>query len=142
MRELYTVASACTIKYAGGIQGPLTTPTKLPLDTVVNLVRKGNEVYQHNPVNLSEKVLVTMKNVGNVKFTTTKAETVTRRELNRSVQEMEKPMNVNVNRKSDKKYDKYNNQSKKSEEASKEESKVVEKTDGDSIIGADSFTKN
>ena len=144
MRDLYTVASDGIIKYAGGIQGPLTTPTQLPLDTVVTMVRKGYEVYQHNPVNLSEKVLVTVKNVGNISFSSTKAQTVTRRALNKSIQDLEKPMTANVNRKADnKKYDKYNNRNDaKTSETTVKDNSAEEKTESSSVIVPDAFSKN
>lgn len=147
MRQLYTVASeGVSIPYAGGINGPLSTPTVLPLDTVVTMVRKGYEVYQHNPVNLNEKVLVTAKNVGQVEFKSTKSETVTKRALNKSIQDMNKPMMANVVRKADdnssnKKYDKYNKKDNKNNN-SNDTSAKTETVESEDITKPDVFSKN
>ena len=72
-KMLYTVATNGNIPFAGGIAGPLTTPTELSRDAVVWMLRHKYEVYQHNPRDLQEKVLVTMTNVGDISFKRTTA---------------------------------------------------------------------
>ena len=142
MRQLYTVDSSGVIPFAGGINGPLSTPTVLPIDAVITMVRKGYVVYQHNPVNLSEKVLVTKDNVGKVGFKTNKAQGVTTRALNRSIQEMEKESKekkeviADVVRKND---NKQNN--KKEDKKNKVDNKEEVKEETPSVFDTD-FSKN
>ena len=92
MKELYTIASARPIESLGGIQGPLSTPTQLKFNDVLAMVRKGYVIYKHNPHDLTEKVRLNMKNINNISFKRTRAEATSQRLLNRSIQEMDKPI--------------------------------------------------
>lgn len=47
----------------GGISGPIMTPEYLPLEKVCDLVRNRKKVYEVNPANKSERVLLTVQNV-------------------------------------------------------------------------------
>lgn len=74
MLKLYTVNTAKEIPSLGGICGPISTPTKMDQNDVIDLIKDGFEIYQHNPADLSEKVLVTLRNVMNVTFTMSRAD--------------------------------------------------------------------
>ena len=104
-RELYTIKSARPIECLGGIQGPLTTPTSIKFNDVLGMVRKGYEVYKHNPHDLKEKVRVTLTNINTIKFKRSREEATSQRLLNRSIQEMDKPVIKEVVKKDVKQYD-------------------------------------
>lgn len=147
MRRLYTIASAGLIDTAGGIYGPLTTPTVFDVDTVVNMVRRGIEVYQHNPSNPTEKIRVTTKNVNTIVFKTTRADAVIRRNLNMSVREKGEdrtPDTTNVERKNQQQ----NNNDKKNIKNNKENVTIEinkdqnQKDNKEEISKPDDFSKN
>ena len=96
MDKLYTVASTKPIYGMGKIQGPLTTPSKIDFADVLEMVRKGYDIYQVNPVDHSEKVKVTISNINNITFKNTRSTTTLQRKLNREIQELNKPMIVDV----------------------------------------------
>ena len=86
MVKLYTVDTAGPIACLDNILGPLTTPTEMPIGEVVKMLRKKYVIYQHNPVKLTEKVLVTLQNVNSISFSTTRVKATKERLHNRSVQ--------------------------------------------------------
>lgn len=141
MAKYYTIASAKPIPCLDNIVGPLTTPVRIEHDDVMWMLNHGYEIYEHNPVNKSEKVLVTRQNANGANFKTNRATATSRRLLNRSIQDMEKPIVAEVIRKSDndKKKNQYqndkNNQPKvvveevKKEEKPKDENAKVSKPD-------------
>ena len=46
----------------GFISGPITNPCKLEMDVLRRLVKNGREVYEVNPENPAQKVLLTIEN--------------------------------------------------------------------------------
>ena len=96
MKDLYTIESTRPIECLGGIQGPLSTPTQIKFSDVLFMVRKGYVVYKHNPHDLTEKVRVNTSNINKISFTRTRAEATSQRLLNRSIQEMDKPLVTEV----------------------------------------------
>lgn len=92
MRKLYTVATPKEIPCMGGIQGPMTEPVSMKFDDVLEMVCRGYEVYQHNPHKLSEKKLVTKRNIDNITFETSKAEAISEKAVIKEMQTLNKPM--------------------------------------------------
>ena len=90
MLKKYTVATAGPIPCLDNIVGPLTTPTVMDHASVLKMLNKGYVIYQHNPLNLSEKVLVTKKNLMSIKFGASK-KAVEQKNLNKEIQDMSKP---------------------------------------------------
>ena len=103
--KLYTVQSTGVIPGLG-INGPLTTPTKMEFLHVLDMVKKHYVVYEHNPSDTTEKVRVTINNINSIKFNSTRLAAVNRRNLNEEVQAMDKAMNVAVVNKNDHKKEK------------------------------------
>lgn len=102
--KLYTIASNGPISCLAGIQGPLTTPTKMEFIDVLNMVKKGYVVYEHNPSDTTEKVRVTINNINSIKFTSSRIAAVNRRNSNEEKQAISDSMKVAVvNKDSDKK---------------------------------------
>lgn len=91
MRKLYTVMSAKEIPCMGGIQGPMTEPVPMKFDDVLEMVCRGYEIYQHNPHKLSEKKLVTKRNIGNIHFETSKAAAISEKETIKELQTLNRP---------------------------------------------------
>ena len=91
MLKKYTVETAGPIPCLDNIVGPLTTPTVMDHGSVLKMLNKGYVIYQHNPLNLSEKVRVTKKNISSIKFGASK-KAVEQRNLNKEIQAMSKPI--------------------------------------------------
>ena len=148
---LYTINNVGTI--AGlDIEGPLRQPTEISIDDVITMLRKGYEIYQHNPCDLTEKKKVTLENVTSIKFKGTLAAATLRRIQNRKNQQMESTLrqvkpnvennnnhsnNYNDNKRNnnfyDKKKDKHNNQRQNDSTPvveNKEETSDVKRPDG------------
>lgn len=87
---MYTIASNIKIPSLG-ITGPVTTLTQLTREEVDMLVRKGAEIYEHNPVYPKEKELVTTRNVMTIRFEKTRKDAILERkqDLNGRPQEVE-----------------------------------------------------
>ena len=68
MKKLYTVKNNLRIPGLN-INGPLTEPTEIDYLSVLDMVKAGYTVYQHNPYNLTSKVRVTAKNINTITFT-------------------------------------------------------------------------
>ena len=96
MSNKYTVASSGPIPGLGGINGPLTTPTPMAFNDVLYMVRKGYVVFEHNPFDISEKVRVTIDNIRNIRFKSSAAVAISRRNLNKQLQEMDSPKKVTM----------------------------------------------
>lgn len=96
MRKLYTVLTQKEIPSLNGIRGPLTTPVEIDSVSVLNMVRKGYEVYQHNPYILTEKVRVTANNYNKIVFPTNEEKSIEiakkREEEERIAEEMKIPV--------------------------------------------------
>ena len=56
----------------------------------------GYVIYKHNPHDLKEKVRVTTSNINNIRFKNTREAATSQRLLNRSIQEMDKPLVTEV----------------------------------------------
>ena len=61
--KLVTIASKGSIPELGGISGPVINPCKLSIETIVRLINGHKKVYEVNPANKSEKLLLNLKNV-------------------------------------------------------------------------------
>lgn len=96
MEKLYIVTSTKNIIGMDNIQGPLTTPVNMKFNNVLEMVRRGYEVYQVNPFNHSEKVKVTISNINNISFKISRSAATAQKKLNEEIQEMSKPMVVDV----------------------------------------------
>lgn len=75
--KLITVESYGSIKELGGIAGPIINPTLQPVSIVEKMVAAKRRVYEVNPANLSEKVLLTLHNVHRDNFKTAVTPAVT-----------------------------------------------------------------
>lgn len=147
---LYTINNVGTI-IGLDIEGPLRQPTEISIDDVITMLRKGYEIYQHNPCDLTEKKKVTLENVTSIKFKGTLAAATLRRIQNRKNQQMESTLrqvkpnvennnhsnNYNDNKRNnnfyDKKKDKHNNQRQNDSTPvveNKEETSDVKRPDG------------
>lgn len=116
------------------ITGPLTEPSPIPYAIVLSMVKKGYTVYEHNPVNKYEKVLLTLDNVTGADFKSTRPQRILKearlkikQEENKPVREYDKTKNTNNN-----------NQNKQN---SKSLSKNNDKSKDKPLIQADAFTK-
>lgn len=149
-RKLYTIATCKEIPCLGGICGPLTTPVHIEHNDVVKLIRNGYDVYQCNPYDSSEKVRVTLSNINTITFNRTRAMVTTQRMANRAVQEMEKPITVDVIKKEEKPVntgnatvstysDKKENRNKQNE--SKDSKAAVNNVKPERVSTPDGFTK-
>lgn len=96
MEKLYVVSSSKVILGMADIQGPLTTPSPIKFADVLEMVRMGYEIYQVNPYDHTEKVRVTVSNINDIKFTVSRSKSCVQRKLNKEIQEMNKPILVDV----------------------------------------------
>ena len=60
--KLVTIASKGSITELGGISGPIINPCRLDISTIVSLINGHKRVYEVNPANKSERILLTLKN--------------------------------------------------------------------------------
>ena len=129
MGKLYTVATPRNIIGMADIVGPLTTPSEMKFNDVLEMVRLGYEIYQVNPYNYSEKIKVTISNINDIKFKSSISMALSQRKLNREIQEMGKPIVVET--------------VKKVKETKKKETEENNQTtnDPEKIIKPDGFTK-
>lgn len=143
MEKLYTVASAKPICGMGGIQGPLTTPSKIKFNDVLEMVRKGYEIYQVNPVDHSEKVRVSISNINDIVFKNTRSATTMQRKLNREIQNLNKPMYVDVVKKDTKSVveTEKKTENKQQKETNKNKEKENENVSVEKVNTPDAFTK-
>lgn len=117
--KMYIITTAKEIPCLGGITGPITTPVKLNQSDLIWLLNNGFKVYQCNPFDSNEKVLVDRMNMNNITFTRNRAVVTTERIENLKGQEMTKPIEpvkkeikVPVDNKQDNKDDKKNTSNK------------------------------
>lgn len=92
--KMYIIATAKEIPCLGGISGPITTPVKLELSDLIWLLNNGFTVYQCNPFDSNERVLVTRMNMNDITFTRNRAIVTMEQMENLKVQEMTKPIEV------------------------------------------------
>lgn len=117
--KMYIITTAKEIPCLGGITGPITTPVKLNQSDLIWLLNNGFTVYQCNPFDSNEKVLVDRMNMNSITFTRNRAVVTTERIENLKGQEMTKPIEpvkkeikVPVDNKQDNKDDKKNTSNK------------------------------
>lgn len=117
--KMYIITTAKEIPSLGGITGPITTPVKLNQSDLIWLLNNGFTVYQCNPFDSNEKVLVDRMNMNSITFTRNRAVVTTERIENLKGQEMTKPIEpvkkevkVPVDNKQDNKDDKKNTSNK------------------------------
>ena len=96
MSKLYIVTTPKTIIGMSDIMGPLTTPSEIEFAAVLEMVRLGYDIYQVNPYDYNEKIKVTLSNIHNIKFKSSISMAFSQRKLNREIQEMDKPIMVDV----------------------------------------------
>lgn len=96
MKKIYVVDDNKTIIGMDNIVGPLTTPSSMNFIDVLEMVKRGYNIYQVNPYNHSERVKVTLNNIHSVTFKSGRSAATTQKMLNRSIQAMEKGMIINV----------------------------------------------
>jgi hypothetical protein len=89
---MYIITTAKEIPCLGGITGPITTPVKLNQSDLIWLLNNGFKVYQCNPFDSNEKVLVDRMNMNSITFTRNRAVVTTERIENLKGQEMTKPI--------------------------------------------------
>ena len=95
MAKLYTVASSKPI-IGLGIYGPLSTPTPMVYNDVLEMVTHKYDVYEVNPADYTEKVKVTISNINTITFKNSRAVSLRNRKRNREIQEMSKPVVVST----------------------------------------------
>ena len=67
LKKLVTIATTGFIPEIK-VTGPVKTPTYIKIDAVKTLVLNGRRVYEHNPSNPSEKVLLQPSTYAKVNF--------------------------------------------------------------------------
>ena len=126
--KMYIITTAKEIPCLGGITGPITTPVKLNQSDLIWLLNNGFKVYQCNPFDSNEKVLVDRMNMNSITFTRNRAVVTTERIENLKGQEMTKPIEP----------------VKKEIKApvdNKQDNKDDKKSTGNKVIEADTFQK-
>ena len=143
MEKLYTVTTPATIIGMDDIMGPLTTPSKMNFADVLDMVRRGYEIYQVNPYDNSEKIRVNISNINSIKFKTSISDATIQRKLNREIQEMNKSMLVDVVSKETKVESVDNNVEKPEKDYTKNKQNENKKNSdtAEKITKPDSFTK-
>lgn len=66
--KLVVIKTTSSIPELGGISGPVTTPTELPIKKILQLVNGHRLVYEVNPDNYKEQVKLTISNIRDVNF--------------------------------------------------------------------------
>lgn len=62
-QKLVVIETIGTINELGGISGPVLNPSLQPISTLVRMVYNRKKVYEVNPNNYNDRVLLTLKNV-------------------------------------------------------------------------------
>ena len=86
LHHYYTIETAKPIAVLGGISGPITSPVIMSPTVVLELVKMGYVIYEHNPYFTTEKVLVTRTNYNKIKFKTSRVSAIKKKKLNREMQ--------------------------------------------------------
>lgn len=122
------------------ITGPLTEPSPIPYAIVLSMVKKGYTVYEHNPVNKYEKVLLTLENVTGADFKSTRPQRILKEARLKIKQEENKPVHE-YDRTKNIKQTKNTNNNNQNKQNSKSLSKNNDKSKDKPLIQADAFTK-
>ena len=88
----YVITTAKEIPCLGGITGPITTPVRLEFNDLTWLLNNGFTVYQCNPYDVNDRVLVTRMNMNNITFERNREVVTSERIENIKGQEMTKPI--------------------------------------------------
>lgn len=142
--KVYTIDTCKEIPCLGGIVGPVTTPVRIKFSDVLWLIKNGYTVYQCNPYDSSEKILVTKSNINNIEFGKNRETVTTQRLKNRAYQEISTPVTVDVLKKdANKKVEPYKAETKKDEKVIAPETSSFEKNDKKSnkVATPDGFSK-
>lgn len=70
-RKLVVIKSSGILPELNGIQGPVNIPTRIPVDTIVNLIlnrRSVWECYPNDPYNVEKRIKLTVKNAKTYNF--------------------------------------------------------------------------
>lgn len=139
MDKLYIVKSQKTIIGMHDIMGPLTTPSKMKFSNVLEMVRKGYDIYQVNPYNTTEMVKVTISNINDINFSISRSTAASQKKLNREFQEMDKPIIVDVVSKENKPIN--NTKENKEDQKNKQNDNKKSSDTNEKISKPDDFTK-
>lgn len=88
----YIITTAAEIPFLGGITGPITTPVKISDLDLIWLINNKFTVYQCNPYDDTDRVLVTRTNMYDIKFTRNRAIVTKERNERIKGQEFNKPI--------------------------------------------------
>lgn len=67
-KKLVTVETVGPIDELGGISGPILNPCPIGISAIVRMITAHRKVYEVNPSNPDQKVLLTLQNVRTVNF--------------------------------------------------------------------------
>lgn len=68
IKKLITIETAGPLSELGGISGPIINPCYVELTKIVRLVNGHKKVYEVNPNNHDDKILLTLRNVREENF--------------------------------------------------------------------------
>jgi E3 ubiquitin-protein ligase DOA10 len=115
----------------GGISGPIKKPVIMDPTDVLELVKRGFLIYEHNPFFTKEKVQVTRTNYNKITFKITRVAAIKKKRLNREIQRDSKEeikntiKNEKKNNKNDTGKENFDNTVKTSSNDKKDEVKPV-----------------
>lgn len=66
--KLVVVDTVGSLRELGGISGPIVSPTRIDVDVLQKMVLNQKIVYEVNPYNKNDRVLLTLGNVTRVNF--------------------------------------------------------------------------
>lgn len=70
MNKYVIISSSGPIKELGNLTGPIVTPVRLSQETILKIIKSGHKVYEVNPSNHREKILLTFMNATDKHFNT------------------------------------------------------------------------
>lgn len=70
MNKYVVISSSGLIKELGNLTGPVVTPVRLSQETILKIIKSGHTVYEVNPSNHKEKILLTFMNATDKHFNT------------------------------------------------------------------------
>ena len=70
MNKYVVICSSGLIKELGNLTGPVVTPVRLSQETILKIIKSGHTVYEVNPSNHKEKILLTFMNATDKHFNT------------------------------------------------------------------------
>ena len=124
--KLVTIESYGKLHALGGIMGPIITPCRIDISTIIMLMNSGKIVYEVNPSNVKEKVRLTRLNVNKDNFVKNTTQLVNTSSVKTNVVEDTSYKNKNYNK----------NEKKSNTEG------YVNKYNNDKCIESDIFVSN